>query len=310
LGCAAGRGGEDVTVSELPPALAERLRSQGTRFVVTGASGWLGRVTLDLLRDVAPLSAFASRARGEFEALEDLAAPPGAGPVVLLHYAFLTKDNVVALGPAAFVAANEAITARVLEFIASERPMGVLMTSSGAALSGRPLQDDPYGALKRREEALFAEACAKSGSRLRTARVFNVSGRHITKPDRYALGTLIADARAGRPLRIHARGPVLRSYVAIEDVVVLGLLDLLDDSRPDQLTFDTAGDTVEIGELAEVVRDALGRYDLAIERVHEPVGAADVYVGERTRMDELMALHGLARTPLAEQVRRTAEGIQ
>lgn len=288
-----------------------RLVDDGARVVVTGATGWLGRVTVDLLTQVGvPLHAYAGRARDGVRALADLAAPPpGDGPLLLCHYAFLTKDKVATVGHDAYVARNAAISARMLDWIACERPDGVFVTSSGAAAAGLPLEDDPYGALKRIDELAFAEAARRVGARLRVARVFNVAGPHITTPELYALGDLIARAQRGEPLLVRARGRVVRSFVAVEDLVTLALAELIAPGRPEVLQFDTAGATVEMGELADAVRQALGRPDLPIERDPDPDASDDVYVGDGAIMQELLALHHITATPLAEQIRRTASSL-
>jgi nucleoside-diphosphate-sugar epimerase len=290
------------------------LTDAGARVVVTGASGWLGRVTCDALEaGGVPFHAYANRARDGLLALDDLgvgAPPAGDGPLLLLHYAFLTKDKLDGLGRDAYVAANVAITSRVLDWIAAERPVGVFLASSGAAAAGLPLDRDPYGALKRLDELAFAEAARAVRARLRTARVYNVAGRHITTPELYALGDLIGAVLRGQPLRIRARGDVVRSYVAVDDLVRIVLAELIAPDRPDQLLFDTAGATVELDELAETVRSALGREDLAIERDRDPGAPQSVYLGDGAMMSDLLQHHGLNLTPLEEQIRQTAESLR
>ncbi len=288
------------------------LADAGARVVVTGASGWLGRVTCDALTAAGvPTHAYASRARGDLRDLTDLGAPPeGDGPLLLLHYAFLTRDKVEALGNEAYVAANVAITSRVLDWVALERPDGVFVSSSGAAAAGLPIARDPYGALKRLDELAFAEAARTVGARVRIARVYNVAGRHITTPELYALGDLVGAALRGEPLRIQARGDVVRSYVAVDDLVTLVLAELTAPGRPAQLTFDTVGATVELGELAQAVRSALGREDLPIERERDPAAPGSIYVGDGAMMSDLLHHHGLTPTPLVEQIRMTAESLR
>lgn len=290
---------------------ARRLAGLGGRAVVTGATGWLGRIALERLTEAGvPCHGYASRAAGDIRALEDLGAPPaGDGPLVLLHFAFLSRARLARLGHDAYVAANAAIASRVLDWVAAERPAAVLLASSGAAAAGLPLSPDPYGAMKRLDELAFAEASRRVGARLRTVRVYNVTGRHMTTPEEYALGALILAALRGEPLRIRARGPVLRSYLAIDDLVDLAIAELIADDGPEQLTFDTAGATVEIGELADAIRATLGASS-PIERDLDPDAPQSAYLGDPAKMSELLARHGLTPTPLDEQIRQTAEGLR
>lgn len=257
-----------------------------------------------------PCHGYASRADGEIRALSTLGAPPrGDGPVVLLHFAFLSRARMAALGHDGYVARNTAISSRVLDWVAAEQPDAMLLASSGAAAAGLPLDRDPYGAQKRLDELAFAEAARRVGARLRTVRVYNVTGPHMTTPEEYALGALILAALRGEPLRIKARGRVVRSYVAIGDLVELALAELLATEGPAQLTFDTAGETVEIGELAEAVVATLG-VSSPIEREVDAQAPDNVYVGDREKMVELVARHQLSLTPLSEQIRQTAEGLR
>ncbi len=192
----------------------------------------------------------------------------------------------------------------------------MFLASSGAVYGpGRAFDEDlarnPYGVLKRRDELLFADACRAAGTRLAVARIFNLSGPYINKLDSYALASFLIDALAGRPIAIRAAQRVERSYVHVGDVVGLALAILLDPTN-EAVAFDTAGErVVEVGELAAMVRDLVGRPDLDIGR--PPVDAsrpADRYVGDGAAMTALARRYGLARLDLAEQVRQTAEYLR
>jgi nucleoside-diphosphate-sugar epimerase len=292
--------------------LIQGLAALNPRVVVTGASGWLGTVASDALRTAGVTTQeYARRARGRFLALDEIgAAPEGDGPLLLLHFAFLTQDKLATLGHDEYVAANAEITRRMLDWIEREKPDAIFVASSGAAARDKPIEQDPYGAMKRLDEAAFAQAAESIDARLRIARVYNVAGRHITTPELYALGDLVGSTLRGEPLRIKAGGDVVRSYIAADDLIAVVLADLLAPGRPQKLTFDTAGETVEISELADAVRSALGRDDLPIERNRDAEAPPSVYVGDGSTIAELLELHGIRPTPLAEQIRQTAESIQ
>jgi len=286
------------------------------RYVVTGASGWLGRATLDELHRILGPQAFAARVhayagadrqvllRGggsvAAQALARLDALPAGPPTLLLHYAFVTPDMVA--GTPAFIAANDTIAATVERAIRRLRPSGMVLMSSGATYRGDDPAREPYGARKRQDESRFA---AQDCGRLVTCRLFNLSGPYINNLDHYVLACLIGDALAGRPLRLRAVRPVWRSYVHVSDVVRL-TLGLATAPGP-SVCFDTAGDVaLEVGALAERVRAVLGRDALPIERSWNPAAPADRYLGDGALMHRLAAASGVRFRPIEEQIADTA----
>lgn len=299
------------------PAPLRRLAATQETIAVTGATGWFGRVTLDLLATALGPEAFGLRVTSYASRSREIAID-GVGPVVLLplsdlepadvllHYAFVTRTRVTPAELDGFVRANAEITTSVLAAVATGRVRRLLVTSSGAATHGR-LVHDPYGVLKALDELAFPEACRRVGTTCVIARVFNVGGAHMSRPEAYALGDLILKARAGQPLTIAARGDIVRSYSAVRDIVAVSLGELLDGR---DAFFETAGERpVEIEELARAVLSVLGREDLAILRERDPQAAPSVYVGDGTRLGKLAQRHGITLAGLEAVVAETAAGL-
>lgn len=298
-------------------SIAERLASSEQRIAVTGATGWFGRVTLDLLgQALGPKSfhervaAYASRARTvEVEGVGEIQAKAFdqlESTDWLLHYAFLTQDRAQELGTETFVTENLKIMRRILDLIEEGELDGLFYTSSGAARQP-DIDANPYGALKRLDEIALQTVCQQVATPCVVARVFNVSGPHMTKPELYALGDLILRAQAGRTLEINARQKVVRSFVAVRDVVTLAIALLLDS---ESAVFETSGEQeVEIEELAERVRATLGVPELQIKRKLEPGAVENRYVGRPEEFARLAARYNLTLTPLEQQIRETTEAL-
>ncbi len=313
----------------LPDPLAESLRATDLRIVVTGAGGWIGSATLEMLatslgpeRFRRSVTGFAASDRKlrlrtglevELAALERLDQIPPGRPTLLLHYAFLTRDKAASMTVAQYEAANDRITAVVRRVIERLRPLAMFLTSSGAVYGpGRSIETDmsrnPYGVMKHRDELAFGETCRACRTRLVVARIFNLAGEYINKLSSYALASFIVDALADRPIAIHARRKVERSYVHVGDVVSLALAALLEEGVAPE-PFDTAGErVVEVGELARLVREVCGRPDLEIPRPGlDDSQPADRYVGDPAAMRAIGARNGLVFEDLKRQVMRTGE---
>lgn len=302
----------------LAPAARAALARSADRIVVTGAGGWLGLATLALLRDALGetfadrVVAFGSTARtlrlhGTNVAqrpLSALSALPAA-PTRVLHFAFLTKDRAAAMDDDAYARACAAIRREVLDALGPIGARGIFVASSGAALRA----DDAdaaremrlYGTLKRADEAAFADWAETRGTRAVIARIFNLAGPYINKPDAYALASFIRDAQAGQVVAVRAPRAVLRGYVAIRELVSLALVLLFEDEGV--VRFETGGEPLELGEVAARVAACLGG---TVARAPITTAQADVYVGCAADYARRLAAAGIPPVPLATAIAETA----
>jgi nucleoside-diphosphate-sugar epimerase len=302
---------------------ARRLASE-TRLAVTGAGGWLGLATLEMLHGAMgeafgrQVSCFGGRARRlslrggvlvDQAPLADLAGLAPA-PTIVLHLGFLTQGPQMMLGAEDYVAANEAIRRTVIEALDGLGAEAVFLASSGATYladrNGGPQSKELYGWLKLQDEAAFGQWGRARGKAVVTARIFNLTGPYINRRTTYAIACFIADALAGRPICVQAARPVFRSYTSIAELMSTAL-GILTGAPQETLTFDTAGETtLEMGEIAEAVATALGSTHGVVRSPFDPRAEPDYYAGDGSAYAELGRSFGVARTLLAEQIRDTA----
>jgi nucleoside-diphosphate-sugar epimerase len=311
----------------LNPASLTRQLLAGTADIiaVTGATGWFGRTTLELLFDAlgdaaaTSVLAFGSRpgrielSTGHSVPVRPLSELPTVrpAPTVVLHYACLTRDRERELGTPAYLQANLDITTTMLRALEAHRPRLLLATSSGAAAgyggaAGLDLQRNAYGSLKRLDELAFSQLAGQLGAGYAIPRVYSVAGPWMTKPDRYALGSMIAMARAGQPITINSARRVLRSYCGVAEVVAVSLWLA---ARHADTVFDTGGHVVEMADLAGVVARISGR-DASIRRpAFDPDATPDSYVGAPAVYEAAARSAGLLMASLEELVTTTAAGM-
>lgn len=302
---------------------AERLAGDAARIVVVGAGGWLGLATLEALHGLLGeefgdrVVCFGSTERAltlrggltAHQAPLARLAQLAPMPTLVLHLAFLTQEKAKDMSAAAYASANAAIGDEILAALTPIGARGVFVASSGAVL----LVDDPeaeaskrlYGRLKLQDEARFAGWASSNGRRAVIGRLFNLSGPYINKGTSYALASFIADALAGRPITIKARRPVLRSYVAINELMGV-VFALLGEPGGGVARFDTAGDHgYEMGEIAEAVQEVLGAEN-GVDRPSLVEGAADRYVGDGAIYRDVRRRAGVETVEFHDQIRQTA----
>ena len=310
------------------PSLARRLADSDLDIVVTGVGGWIGRAVLEMVdaafgdslparvhvygstRRTLQLASgrrLTSRPLGELRDLK-------VGPHLLMHLAFLTREHAATQSVASYVTLNEDISAVVLDHAHRSPLEAVFLPSSGAVYGadGAPcadLETNPYGALKLRDEARFADVSPVE--RAAIVRVFNLAGPFINKGSIYALASIISDLERGGPIRLRADHLVVRSYVHVRDLVEIAFAVMLGQIPGPGVPFDTAGDReIEIGDLASLTAALLGMPDTRIDRP-EIAGdnPADRYVGDGMLLRELALGSGIELAPLDVQVVDTAAFI-
>jgi len=310
----------------LPQPVARRVRECGYRFLVTGARGWLGRASLDLLESAlgpdltSRVVAFGSssgtlRTRGgsEIPVLEFAAAKALARQrTLLLHYAYLTKDRLAGLPVEIYRQRNAEIRDTVKGWVGLVGVVGMFLPSSGAVYAALGTAEDrdgraDYGRDKLEDEREFASACREQGARLLIARIFSLSGPHINKHSSYVLAAIILSILRGEPVALRAQRPVFRSFVAAADLVCVALAWLLSENRPEQLTIDAASDEIiEIGELARRAVAAIGRQGTAIKRPEIDPRDPDRYVGDASQLAGLASRLGVQLSSMDQQISDTA----
>ncbi len=295
-------------------------------FVVTGATGWLGRASLGALEarlgDAFAARVFAYATKdgqtslqsgrivryGALNAISEL--PPARYAV--LHCAFLGKERVADMPLGDYVQLNAAISEQVCDAARRIKAQALFVPSSGAVYAkDRMLETDigknPYGVMKLKDEARFTRLAEELQCPLLVARVFNVAGPYMNKTTSYALGSILEDVAHHRPVRIRAAQRIIRSYSHVMDLMEL-VLAMLDEGAANPVWFDTAGEReIEVGELARLVLDLLGHKAGAIERPALDSTLPDNrYVGDGTAMRMLAARHDITLRPLSAQIADTA----
>lgn len=299
------------------------------RVVITGATGWVGRNAVDVIAREAGgavqgrMVLSSSRPRlaltpyGEVETVstaELVGLVPGPRTLII-HCGFPTQDQVDVMGEAAYVDAITRLRVSMQYVLERLGAVDVVYISSGAATSvaqGHPVarRTHVYGQAKLDDEAAYTHAVAESGGRLGIVRAFALSGPYMTKPETYALGSLIQQAQSRGAVEVMADRPVRRSYMAIDDMlrIALASVQALDVGRA--LSFETAGEVVEVGELARRVLSVLGHDPHAVTRPPiDPHAPANDYLGDPATVSALAAVAGVIPGDLDAQIAVTAEWL-
>ena len=296
-----------------------------SRVVITGAPGWVGRVAAStfagdgaelVLATRSSRSIMVGNAAYDVCRVQELEALPRVDQTLVIHAGFPTQDQVEVMGGGAYVAAITELRATMLDVISRHGPLDLIYLSSGAATSvehGVEVAErtQVYGQAKLDDEAAYAEAMARTGGRLCIVRAFALSGPYMTKPEAYALGSMIMQAEATGLIEVRATRPVRRSYMAIDDMLRIAIHAVGELEAGDSVTFETAGEIVEMGEMATRVLGVLGADPSAVARPPmDPDASADDYLGDPAVVRALAARAGITPAPLDEQIATTAKWLR
>lgn len=313
----------DRLQAKFAPPARSALLDDDRRIIIVGARGWIGRTAVTLLHEAMGPAAFARRVHcfgsqagpvsaGPLEvhqrALGDLATLDRR-PTLLLHLAFLTMDSYATMDAGDYVNANRALSRSVFDALTQIGVDRLFVASSGAAAFADDAAADEglrcYGLLKRDDETKFSAWAAEMPQERRVAigRIYSLSGPYINKHETYALASFILDALAGRRIEVRAQMRVMRSYIAVRELLSLVFSCLLARDGDAVLRFDTGGEALELGEVAVAVADTL---DGQVVRGAVQDMAANRYFGDGCGWSALLERHGIEPLALADQILETA----
>ena len=170
--------------------------------------------------------------------------------------------------------------------------MALLRDAVSEAFAGAPDQTCPtsaYGEGKRAAEFL---ACAAASAELevKIARCFAFVGPYLPLDANYAAGNFVADALAGRTIRVQGDGTAYRTYLYASDLAIW-LWTILFRGVSRRAYHVGAETAVSIGELAALAAQC-GRSGLSVElaKPPEPGAQAQRYVPSTRRARQELQL--------------------
>lgn len=278
------------------------------RIVITGATGWLGREILNRLSRFRPeiqVLPIASRSQsfisgGFTYSVSDWSQERISDwrPTIALHLAYLTRETESSIGVAEYARRNQSITQAATHLYSIPEMRAVVVASSGAALQKT---HEIYGTLKSRDEQIFTTLNARTGVPTVISRIWSVSGAFCTKPEMFALFDLIDQTKFKSTVHIRARGEVWRRYVDAGEFLEICLTTA---AAGQSTVIDSAGELIEIGQLARRIQQVLGNQETIIRSpTAEP---PDRYYTSSTSQAFWAQRFGICVTDLDGQIARSA----
>jgi nucleoside-diphosphate-sugar epimerase len=288
------------------------------RIAVSGATGWLGRETIEKFSQSLPLEnliLYSSDGRGtvnnkgaSLPTENFLSAEPPNSLEGFIHLAFLTRDKVPTIGFAEFVSKNMSLISKACQIIETSKPKWVVLVSSGAILdrnSGEEETDimkNPYGFCKRIEEALVLQSAQKVGANVVIGRLWGATGEFMPHNSAYAISDFIQSAHTKKRIDIKSGGSVIRRYVdAGEFMEVL----VKAAANGESITINSGGAKIEISKLAELVVEHFPNIEI-VRPVQD--NSLDDYFPRDSDFEILAASVGVLLSDLQTQVSRTVKG--
>ena len=296
---------------------------------VVGATGWIGRTLLHELQlrltqeeFFDRVIAFGSVEKTILSTAYDVAVaipvfPLSAMPdfcrerkVLILHAAFLTKDRIQDHGIDAFCQINSTITSLVHQSLLAAITSRVLVFSSGAAKAidcmnsdqSTHMTVDPYGYLKRKEEAVLSSI---TNARVQVLRVYALTGFFIRTPHRFAVGSFLQAALAGKPVVVESTSPVIRGYVNASDLADSSISWLFSTTEP----HGPIAAVTHIVTLASLAEKISKMWSLPAPIIPAAIGSPNSYSASPREFLEFLSRYSVVPKLLSVQLSETASGI-
>jgi UDP-glucuronate decarboxylase len=305
-----------MAVSELSKLL-QASTSPVQKILITGASGWIGRETIALIKPIfgdefshrvtlvgsRDATIVVNELTHQVRGLREIA--PDEQFDLVIHLAFLTQDKVSRLGVEEFAHQNRELSSFVFNLCTRARTRYVLVASSGAAdpvtLSGYKSEAKKlYGQLKQEEEELFQKL---DRALVEICRIWTISGSQMQSPQKYALGDFILQAQEKGTIQMGSSGVVKRTYIDAGELMTVLLLNLLNGGSG---IMDSGGFETSIQDLAQIVLNEI--HPLGSVIISSTATDDDIYVPKATRFNEMAKELGIYLSPLQEQVQKTLKG--
>lgn len=229
------------------------------KIVIFGASGWLGRMTLNYLNKVdksLDLILVSSKnrkiKRGEnkfnFISPYEFLNLKNYEIDYYFNFAFLTQDKLDHLMKSEYINKTDEIIDLNTNFLRKNEVKNSLLISSGAVYWKSTEKENLYATQKLKQEEEFL----KFNSNPYIARIFAVIGSQFKTNNNYAFTNFVSQGLDKKDLKIKSKIRVMRSYLYFEN-----LLDNFINQKINSNLFDAWDENLDIYDLAQNIGEIL-----------------------------------------------------
>jgi len=262
--------------------------------MITGASGWIGRATLeyfykifqdDIEKFIFPISASQKNIKlsnnFSIKTYDYQYNFDKNKAYVILHYSYPTKARLETLSDDEFNKNCQQIKTSISKIIQNYQIKSLIFPSSGAIYN----QNNLYAKNKIDDELYLLELSEKYNFNIMIPRIFNIGGPFINQPQIYALNNFILQTKANKKIIINANNDVFRSYVHVNNLIDLFFKWLIDKDKETPLIFDVSHpNKIEIKDLARKISEVLKIDCEIIAPNFNPQNPSDYYVGDHNKI--------------------------
>jgi UDP-glucose 4-epimerase len=246
--------------------------------VVTGGSGFVGRIVRQKLVTAEDTVHFPTHTEADLRSVESLTAYRGKiGPVdQLVHLAgYVPKEsdeNLAAPAHELNVAGTQNLLAvfgaelRSLIFVSTAEVYAAAATDTALTEASSVAPRSPYAASKREAEKLCEAYAAEHHVPLTVLRLTTLYGPQ--DPIHRAISNFVASVKTGTPIRIHGTGTDVRDYLHVEDAAAV-TVQAMQQKTDAGIVNVASGRGVTINELAVLIQHA-GGTQVPVEHDGEP----------------------------------------
>jgi nucleoside-diphosphate-sugar epimerase len=282
------------------------------KFLITGASGWLGKTFFALHKDKGHEFLFTgSRARNlvldnqtlkihEYD--QDLIA--NYGPTVIVDFGFLTHKHLGTMPEDEYRKVNERLIEQAIDVLQMSSVRYGLFTSSGFAvyptdaIKGN-FSRNPYGYLKRLTEDRVLEVSRDTGKESIVMRPWSLSGTLATK--NHSAFTSFINQSFSPEIKVEATNLVHRRYSSAEDFLALATVKLFSGNCFGEL-FDSGGELTSLITLAEKIAESQDHDVRVVSNISD--SKIDNFHSDNSQWVEECEKHDFTAETIDEQIYR------
>jgi nucleoside-diphosphate-sugar epimerase len=300
----------------------ELLTQSDSQIVIFGATGWLGRECLNLIKkhlktEMSSRLILVASKSNEIDlggtkirviALEDFSTNTKCDLVI--DFSFITQEKMKQMGEKEFVRQNSKLTQKIGNYISEARPAFIYYASSGAAdpnflLNTKNPSKKVYGELKAHAEMKLGQISVKVGSQLLINRIWSITGTQMIEPYKYAIGDFVAQALKNKQIVISSSDQILRSYIDATDLLDTCFNHLLDGNSG---LINSGGHKVSLHELASSIYKALGINEM-LKPNYVPKESDEDYYSPDLELNNVAINHGIFLQDIDKQIKNTLIAI-